>query len=76
MGTNERLALLASAKIAGLDAAKVKIITDQAAVGTAYGIYKGSSLPAQDQPPKIVAFIDAGHSSIQVCLYSISDKIF
>lgn len=72
LGQKERIQFLSAAKIAGINV--VKIISDHAAVGIAYGMYKNESLPAEDKPPKIVVFVDAGHSCVQASIIAYNNK--
>lgn len=69
---NQRQALLAAGKIAGLNL--LKIVNENTAVGIAYGIYKGASLPPEKEPQKIVAFVDVGNSSIQASVMGFHER--
>jgi molecular chaperone DnaK (HSP70) len=69
---NQRRALLAAGKIAGVNL--LKIVNEPTAVGIAYGIYKGSSLPAEKEAPKKVAFVDVGHSCVQASVMDFNDR--
>lgn len=69
---NQRRAMLAVGKIAGVNL--LKIVNENTAVGIAYGIYKGSSLPAEKEPAKIVAFVDVGHSCVQASIMAFNDR--
>ncbi|XP_051719032.1 heat shock protein 105 kDa isoform X2 [Ctenopharyngodon idella] len=60
---SERRSVLDAAKIAGLNC--LKLMNDNTAVALNYGIYK-EDLPGCDENPKIVAFVDMGHSALQV----------
>uniref|UniRef100_A0A8C1PHK3 Heat shock 105/110 protein 1 n=1 Tax=Cyprinus carpio TaxID=7962 RepID=A0A8C1PHK3_CYPCA len=60
---SERKSVLDAAKIAGLNC--LKLMNDSTAVALNYGIYK-EGLPGCDENPKIVAFVDMGHSALQV----------
>uniref|UniRef100_A0A671KYM6 Heat shock 105/110 protein 1 n=1 Tax=Sinocyclocheilus anshuiensis TaxID=1608454 RepID=A0A671KYM6_9TELE len=60
---SERKSVLDAAKIAGLNC--LKLMNDSTAVVLNYGIYK-EGLPGCDENPKIVAFVDMGHSALQV----------
>ncbi|KAF7635269.1 hypothetical protein Mgra_00005385 [Meloidogyne graminicola] len=66
---NQRLAIFAAGKIASL---KIHLINDHAALAYNYGIYNGMSLPKTEDPSKIVAFIDCGHSCIQSSLIAFN----
>ncbi|XP_018410985.1 PREDICTED: heat shock protein 105 kDa isoform X1 [Nanorana parkeri] len=59
----ERRSVLDSAQIVGLNC--LKLMNDMTAVALAYGIYK-QDLPAPEEKPKIVVFVDMGHSSFQI----------
>ncbi|KAL2338091.1 hypothetical protein Fmac_012537 [Flemingia macrophylla] len=59
----ERRAVLDAARIAGLH--PLRLIHEMTATALAYGIYK-KDLPENDQLN--VAFVDFGHSSMQVCI--------
>ncbi|XP_020226409.1 heat shock 70 kDa protein 14 [Cajanus cajan] len=59
----ERRAVLDAATIAGLH--PLRLIHEMTATALAYGIYK-TDLPESDQLN--VAFVDVGHSSMQVCI--------
>jgi len=71
---NQRRALLAAGEIAGLNV--LKIVNENTAIGIAYGIYKGSKLPSEKEPAKIVAFVDVGHSCVQASLMGFNDRKF
>uniref|UniRef100_A0A915N2S4 Heat shock 70 kDa protein 4L n=1 Tax=Meloidogyne javanica TaxID=6303 RepID=A0A915N2S4_MELJA len=64
----QRLAVIAAGKIASL---KIRLINEHAALAYNYGIYKGMNLPKSEEPPKIVAFVDCGHSCIQTSLIAL-----
>lgn len=59
----ERRALLDSATIAGLNV--LRLMNETTATALAYGIYK-QDLPAPEEKPRNVIFVDCGHSSLQV----------
>ncbi|KAG8452841.1 hypothetical protein GDO86_004580 [Hymenochirus boettgeri] len=59
----ERRSVLDAAQIVGLNC--LKLMNDMTAVALTYGIYK-QDLPAPEEKPKIVFFVDMGHSSFQV----------
>jgi len=61
----QRRALLCASQIAGLNC--LKIMTETSAVALNYGLFK-QDVPGPDEKPRHVAFIDAGHSSYQVCI--------
>lgn len=59
----ERRALLDSTKLAGLNC--LRLMNDTTAIALAYGIYK-QDLPAPEEKPRNVIFLDLGHSDLQV----------
>lgn len=59
----ERNALLDAASIAGLNV--LRLMNETTATALAYGIYK-QDLPAPEEKPKNIVFVDFGHSSLQV----------
>ncbi|KOB75531.1 Uncharacterized protein OBRU01_07242 [Operophtera brumata] len=59
----ERNALLDAAAIAGLNV--LRLMNETTATALAYGIYK-QDLPAPEDKPRNVVFVDLGHSSLQV----------
>ncbi|KAK2721417.1 hypothetical protein QYM36_003639, partial [Artemia franciscana] len=61
----ERRALLSAAKIAGLNV--LRLLNESAAVALCYGLYK-QELPAPEQPPRRVVFVDFGQSALQASL--------
>ncbi|XP_017767886.1 PREDICTED: heat shock 70 kDa protein 4 [Nicrophorus vespilloides] len=65
---NERKALLDSAAIAGLNV--LRLFNETTATALSYGIYK-QDLPAPEEKPRNVIFVDCGHSALQVfaCAY-------
>ncbi|XP_044748143.1 heat shock 70 kDa protein 4 isoform X2 [Coccinella septempunctata] len=60
---NERKALLDAASIAGLNV--LRLFNETAATALSYGIYK-QDLPAPEEKPRNVIFVDCGHSALQV----------
>lgn len=64
--------MLAAAKVAGLNV--LKVVHESTSIGIAYGIYKGGLLPPEAEPPKIVAFVDVGHSAVQATLASFHER--
>jgi len=58
-----RHALLAAAQAAGLNV--LRLLNETAATALAYGIYK-QDLPAPEEKPRNVVFVDCGYSSLQV----------
>jgi len=60
----ERRALLDSTKLAGLNC--LRLMNDTTATALAYGIYK-QDLPAPEEKPRNVIFVDLGNSDLQVC---------
>ncbi|KAI1893586.1 hypothetical protein AGOR_G00125250 [Albula goreensis] len=59
----ERRSVLDAAQIAGLNC--LRLMNDTTAVALNYGIYK-QDLPAPEEKPKNVIFVDMGHSAFQV----------
>ncbi|XP_069496056.1 heat shock protein 105 kDa [Ambystoma mexicanum] len=59
----ERRSVLGAAQIVGLNC--LRLMNDMTAVALNYGIYK-QDLPAPEEKPKIVVFVDMGHSAFQV----------
>ena len=57
-----------AARIAGLN--PVRIVNDVTAAGVSYGIFK-NDLPEGEEKPRIVAFVDIGHSSYTLSLIHI-----
>jgi len=62
---SQRLALLDATKVAGLNC--LKIMSETSAVALTYGLFK-QDLPAPEEPSRNVAFVDMGHSALQVCI--------
>ncbi|MBN3297523.1 HS105 protein, partial [Amia calva] len=59
----ERRSVLQASRIAGLNC--LRLMNDTTAVALNYGIYK-QDLPAPEEKPKTVVFVDMGHSAFQV----------
>lgn len=59
----ERRSVIDAAQIAGLNC--LRLMNETTAVALAYGIYK-QDLPAPEEKPRNVVFVDLGHSSYQV----------
>ncbi|KAF4098186.1 heat shock 70 kDa protein 4a [Onychostoma macrolepis] len=59
----ERRSVMDAAQIAGLNC--LRLMNDTTAVALAYGIYK-QDLPAPEEKPRIVVFVDIGHAAYQV----------
>nr|CAD7396600.1 unnamed protein product [Timema poppensis] len=59
----ERKALLDSAQVAGFNV--LRLMNESAATALAYGIYK-QDLPAAEERPRNVVFLNWGHASLQV----------
>ncbi|XP_005317130.2 heat shock protein 105 kDa isoform X2 [Ictidomys tridecemlineatus] len=59
----ERRSVLDAAQIVGLNC--LRLMNDMTAVALNYGIYK-QDLPSPDEKPRIVVFVDMGHSAFQV----------
>ncbi|XP_068571811.1 heat shock 70 kDa protein 4a [Cebidichthys violaceus] len=60
---SDRRSVMDAAQIAGLNC--LRLMNDTTAVSLAYGIYK-QDLPAPEDKPRIVVFVDVGHSGYQV----------
>ncbi|XP_067231371.1 heat shock 70 kDa protein 4a isoform X1 [Chanodichthys erythropterus] len=60
---SERRSVIDAAQIAGLNC--LRLMNDTTAVALAYGIYK-QDLPAPEEKPRTVVFVDIGHASYQV----------
>lgn len=60
---NERKALLDSAAISGLNV--LRLFNETTATALSYGIYK-QDLPAPEEKPRNVVFVDCGYASLQV----------
>nr|XP_009480154.1 PREDICTED: heat shock 70 kDa protein 4L isoform X3 [Pelecanus crispus] len=61
----ERRSVMAAAQIAGLNC--LRLMNEITAVALAYGIYK-QDLPALEEKPRNVVFVDMGHSAYQVSI--------
>ncbi|KAJ3588785.1 hypothetical protein NHX12_009639 [Muraenolepis orangiensis] len=59
----ERRSVIDAAQVAGLNC--LRLMNDTTAVTLAYGIYK-QDLPAPEEKPRLVVFVDLGHSGFQV----------
>ncbi|XP_068187462.1 heat shock 70 kDa protein 4a [Antennarius striatus] len=59
----ERRSVMDAAQIAGLNC--LRLMNETSAVTLAYGIYK-QDLPAPEEKPRVVVFVDVGHSGYQV----------
>uniref|UniRef100_A0A6J0TB61 Heat shock protein 105 kDa n=1 Tax=Pogona vitticeps TaxID=103695 RepID=A0A6J0TB61_9SAUR len=59
----ERRSLLDAAQVVGLNC--LRLMNDMTAVALNYGIYK-QDLPGPEEKPRLVVFIDMGHSAFQV----------
>ncbi|KAM4859791.1 heat shock protein 105 kDa isoform 2-T2 [Thomomys bottae] len=59
----ERRSVLDAAQIVGLNC--LRLMNDMTAVALNYGIYK-QDLPSPDEKPRVVVFVDMGHSAFQV----------
>ncbi|KAK5615639.1 Heat shock 70 kDa protein 4 [Crenichthys baileyi] len=59
----ERRSVMDAAQIAGLNC--LRLMNETTAVSLAYGIYK-QDLPAPEEKPRTVVFVDLGHSGYQV----------
>ncbi|XP_039264715.1 heat shock 70 kDa protein 4-like [Styela clava] len=65
----ERRAILNSAAISGLNT--LRLFNDTTASALAYGIYK-QDLPAPEEKPRNVIFVDMGHSALQTAAVSFN----
>uniref|UniRef100_A0A8D0CGA2 Heat shock 70 kDa protein 4L n=1 Tax=Salvator merianae TaxID=96440 RepID=A0A8D0CGA2_SALMN len=61
----ERRSVMAAAQVAGLNC--LRLMNETTAVALAYGIYK-QDLPAPEERPRNVVFVDMGHSAYQVSI--------
>ncbi|KAK2826920.1 hypothetical protein Q7C36_017846 [Tachysurus vachellii] len=59
----ERRSVMDAAQIVGLNC--LRLMNDTTAVALAYGIYK-QDLPAPEEKPRTIVFVDVGHSTYQV----------
>nr|XP_048703251.1 heat shock 70 kDa protein 4L isoform X3 [Caretta caretta] len=59
----ERRSVIAAAQVAGLNC--LRLMNETTAVALAYGIYK-QDLPALEEKPRNIVFVDMGHSAYQV----------
>lgn len=59
--------MLDASAIAGLNC--LRLFNDTTAAALAYGIYK-QDLPAENEKPRNVVFVDMGYSSFQVAICS------
>ncbi len=69
----QRRALLDAAAIAGLN--PLRIINESTATALGYGITK-TDLPAESEPPRVVVFIDIGHSNMSVSVVAFNKGQF
>ncbi|XP_054481227.1 heat shock 70 kDa protein 4a [Anoplopoma fimbria] len=60
---SDRRSVMDAAQIAGLNC--LRLMNETTAVTLAYGIYK-QDLPAPEEKPRVVVFVDVGHSGYQV----------
>ena len=63
----ERYAMADAARIAGLN--PVRIVNDITAAGVTYGVFR-TDLPEGEEKPRIVAFVDIGHSDYTCSIMS------
>ena len=61
--------MLDSAQMAGLNC--LRLMNETTAVALAYGIYK-QDLPAPEEKPRNVVFVDLGHSDLQISVCSFN----
>uniref|UniRef100_A0A670YT40 Heat shock protein family A (Hsp70) member 4 like n=1 Tax=Pseudonaja textilis TaxID=8673 RepID=A0A670YT40_PSETE len=59
----ERRSVIAAVQVAGLNC--LRLMNETTAVALAYGIYK-QDLPAPEEKPRNVVFVDMGHSAYQI----------
>ncbi|UJR26923.1 hypothetical protein I4U23_008232 [Adineta vaga] len=65
----ERRAMLEAAHIAGWNC--LRLINETTAVALCYGIYK-ADLPEQNEKPRLVAFVDMGHTALQASIVALN----
>uniref|UniRef100_A0A0K0E6P5 Heat shock 70 kDa protein 4-like n=1 Tax=Strongyloides stercoralis TaxID=6248 RepID=A0A0K0E6P5_STRER len=65
----QRRALKAAVDLTGMNC--LKLVNENSAAASAYGIYK-QDLPPEGSPPKVVVIVDGGHTSVQatLCLFN------
>lgn len=63
----QRRAAADACRIAGLN--PVRIVNEVTAAAVGYGVFKAGDLP--EEKPKTVAFVDIGHSSLQVSIAAV-----
>ena len=68
----QRKALRVAGETAGLHV--LGIVNEDVAVGIAYGVYKKGQLPKPEEKPKLVAFVDLGHSAFTVSLMEFKER--
>ncbi|XP_064636424.1 heat shock 70 kDa protein 4-like [Lineus longissimus] len=61
----ERRAMMEATQVAGLNC--VRLMNETTAAALSYGIYKQDH-PAMEEKPRVVVFVDMGHSSLQVSI--------
>ncbi|KAL5011939.1 hypothetical protein ScPMuIL_010490 [Solemya velum] len=65
----ERRAMIDACQIAGLNC--LKVMNDTTAAALSYGIYK-QDLPAENEKPRTVVFVDMGYSSLQLAVVAFN----
>ncbi|CEF67335.1 Heat shock protein 4 [Strongyloides ratti] len=65
----QRRALKAAVDLTGMNC--LRLVNENSAAASAYGIYK-QDLPPEGSPPKVVVIVDGGHTSVQatLCLFN------
>lgn len=66
---SDRQVIMEAAKIAGFPF--IKLINETAALAASYAFFKKTSLPAANEPPKKVVFVDVGYSQAQIALAEV-----
>lgn len=66
---SDRQVILEAAKIAGFPF--IKLINETAALAASYAFFKKTSLPAPNEPPKKVVFVDVGYSQAQISMAEV-----
>ncbi|KAE9552485.1 hypothetical protein FO519_004298 [Halicephalobus sp. NKZ332] len=66
---SDRQVILEAAKIAGFPF--IKLINETAALAASYAFFKKTSLPASNEPPKKIVFVDVGYSQAQISMAEV-----
>jgi len=72
----QRRCLLQASEVAGLNV--LRLLNETTATALSYGIYK-QDLPAGEEKPRNVVFVDCGHSALQVAVCGFNEgklKVF